>query len=583
MATRQVGLVLRQLRKLSDASTANDRSDTELLRRFVAERDGLAFEALVQRHGPMVWGVCRRYLGDLHASEDAFQATFLVLVRKARSLAKPELLANWLYGVAYRIARKARAQGVRRQQVERRYQEIFGVARVSETIWRELRPLLDDELSQLPNKYRAPLLLCYMKGLTKEEAARHLGWPSGTVSGRLARARDLLRSRLRRRGITLSSGALAVVLATNAAQAVAPTSLVVSTVEAALVGAAGKATSAGLISAQAAALTEGVLQAMLMTKLKIAAVLLLSVGVIATGAGVITHQVLAANGATDQASAQLKAPAPEPKAASPEDALKKARVEGKYEMLLAQIKVEGDSKTYGEFRDLGLKTRKEYAGHKNLPRGHWVYVNPYWYIWRDLTANAKPKRAWGPEQMVGEPDVPNLGTDNSLAWASLSEDAQDEWLLLEYETPIIPKAVEIHETFCPGAVVKITMFKLDGTEVEVWKGRDPTNVGDASGISVIPVKVDFKTNRIRVHIDSKNVPGWNEIDAVGLRDDAKKTYWVTAADASTTYARMPDLTERGFGQARIEKLEEEIADLRQEVSELKDAIKELTELLKKKQ
>jgi RNA polymerase sigma factor (sigma-70 family) len=178
-----------------------DLTDTQLLKRFARQKDEAAFAALVRRHGPMVLAVCRRVLHDAHDAEDAFQATFLVLVRKARFIARPELLANWLYGVAYRVAVKARANANRRSAHERRAGAMTSVGSAPERIGSELRAVLDAELSHLPEKYRAPLVLCYLEGKTNEQAARLLGWPTGSISGRLARARELLRERLVSRGL----------------------------------------------------------------------------------------------------------------------------------------------------------------------------------------------------------------------------------------------------------------------------------------------------------------------------------------------------------------------------------------------
>jgi hypothetical protein len=227
----------------------------------------------------------------------------------------------------------------------------------------------------------------------------------------------------------------------------------------------------------------------------------------------------------------------DPPKLSPEAALKKARVNGKYAMLLRQFKVEKDLNKYKAFKDLGARKVTEYAGHKDLPPGYWVYVHPYWYIWRDLTKEARnrAKRAWGPEQVIGKPDTwPNQG-DIVTAWASLTADGQQEWLLLEYENPVVPKEVHVYETFNPGAVVRITAFKLTGEEVEIWKGSDPTAAGSGKGISKIKVKAKFKTNRLKIYIDSPAVLGWNEVDAVGLVDTKGKTQWVTAAEASSFY------------------------------------------------
>ena len=173
--------------------------DRALLERFIARHDQAAFAALVARHGPMVLAVCRRVLGDGPDTEDAFQATFLILVRKAATIAQPELLCNWLFGVAARTARKARAATARRMHHERQAVPVASSAPPPDANWDDLRSLLDEELEHLPHKYRAPLVLCYLEGLTNEEAARRLGWPSGSISYRLARARELLRQRLGKR------------------------------------------------------------------------------------------------------------------------------------------------------------------------------------------------------------------------------------------------------------------------------------------------------------------------------------------------------------------------------------------------
>jgi hypothetical protein len=259
-----------------------------------------------------------------------------------------------------------------------------------------------------------------------------------------------------------------------------------------------------------------------------------------------------------------------------EKSLKQATADGKYAMLLHQFKAEKDADEYGEFNDFGFRNKTEYADQKDLPKGYWVYVQPYWYIWGERTETVREKRAWGPEQATGEPNVVNLGTDDGNAWASKTEDAEDEWLLLEYEEPIQPVGVVIHETFNPGAVIKVTVFKLDGSEVEAWTGADPTAAGSGSGVSEIDLKVDFKTMRVKLYIDSKNVPGWNEIDAVGLKDKAKKVHWAKYAAASSTYAPpypADDLTTSY--EERISKLEAENKKLRKTIAELKKTIEEL--------
>jgi RNA polymerase sigma factor (sigma-70 family) len=206
-------------------------TDGDLLERFVNGHDETAFESLVRRHGSMVLGLCRRALGDDHEAEDAFQATFLVLVRNARSIRKRESLASWLYGVAQRIARRAQARARQRSLV------LHGEATVatgpdSDHDRFELKPILHDEVERLPEKYRAPIVLCYFEGQSHEEAARQLEWPVGTVKGRLSRARGILQSRLMRRGVALSLGL--VVLLEDEAGAAVPESLVEATVQSAV-------------------------------------------------------------------------------------------------------------------------------------------------------------------------------------------------------------------------------------------------------------------------------------------------------------------------------------------------------------
>jgi RNA polymerase sigma factor (sigma-70 family) len=252
-----------------------DEDDGELLRRFLIGGEGAAFAGLVRRHGPMVFGVCRRVLDDVHDAEDAYQATFLVLARKAASVRKPQALASWLYGVAYRVACRTRAAVQRHRITADAAPPVSSSDPVAEAAWRELRPVIDEELNRLPEKYRAPLVLCYLQGKTNEEAAQLLGWPKGTVSGRLARARDLLRPRLARRGVALLTGGLVVLLAQGAAPA--PAALVETTVQAAL---------GGGVPAPAAALAEGVLRAMFVSQLMKWTVVA-TLGLVLAGAGVM--------------------------------------------------------------------------------------------------------------------------------------------------------------------------------------------------------------------------------------------------------------------------------------------------------
>jgi RNA polymerase sigma factor (sigma-70 family) len=295
MANGQLGQVLRPGRKRGGSETAAEPTDGQLLERFTTQQDETAFETLVQRHGPMVLGVCRRVLQDAHDAEDAFQATFLVLVRKAGSLGRPELLGNWLYGVAYRIAIKARANAARRCAYERQAAQMPTADPILEAGWREVRAVLDEEMNRLPEKYRAPLVLCYLEGKTNDEAARQLGWPAGSMSWRLARGREILRRRLAGRGLAYSGGPFATLLAQQAAPPVLPAGLVKASVQAALGFAAHPVATAGAASTSAAALAEALLKAMSFARLKWAAAMLLAGAMLAMSAGLLAYHAWAAD------------------------------------------------------------------------------------------------------------------------------------------------------------------------------------------------------------------------------------------------------------------------------------------------
>ncbi len=219
-------------------------SDAHLLGRFLSGGDAEAFSELVRRHGPMVLAACRRLLPDAHDVDDVFQATFLVLIRKAGSIRRREQLANWLYGVACRAALKVRTQNARRHGRERPLGDVPVDGDAAELVWRELRPLLDEELHRLPEKYRTPVVLCYLEGISKREAARRLGWPEGTLSIRLHRAREILRGRLTRRGVTLSVGVVVAALSECRALGAVPASLLTATVGLASSTIPGQATAA---------------------------------------------------------------------------------------------------------------------------------------------------------------------------------------------------------------------------------------------------------------------------------------------------------------------------------------------------
>lgn len=267
MAT--VSQLMQQLRRSALRQDGAGLTDGQLLECYIESRDDAAFAALVHRHASMVWGVCRRLL-DHHDAEDALQASFLVLCRKAASVQPREMLANWLYGVAHQTALQARRTAARRRARELQVTPMPNTAH-EPARWDDLQLLLDRELSCLSDKYRIVIILCDLEGKTRKQAARELRLPIGTVASRLARARRMLAQRLARHGVALSGGALAIVLAQHSAAAAVPTSALFASIEAASLLAAGKASAAGVVSAQVAALVEGVTKAMLLSKLKLIA------------------------------------------------------------------------------------------------------------------------------------------------------------------------------------------------------------------------------------------------------------------------------------------------------------------------
>jgi RNA polymerase sigma factor (sigma-70 family) len=296
MPSESGGPLLTFIRRLATSHGPSDVADGELLRRFAVRREESAFVALMQRHGPMVLGVCQSILREGQDAEDAFQATFLVLVRKAGAIGKPASVASWLHGVAYRLATRVRAEAARRRARERQAVPMSSREPQEEVVWRDLRPLLHEEVARLPARYRLPFVLCYLDGKTNEEAADLLGLPRGTVLSRLSRARERLRGRLTRRGLTLTGGVLAALLAQNTAGATVPAALAENTVRAALTFAAGPG-AVGSVAAPVAAYANGMLRAAFMARLRLTAVIALAIALAGAGAGRLAYQARTAGGA----------------------------------------------------------------------------------------------------------------------------------------------------------------------------------------------------------------------------------------------------------------------------------------------
>jgi RNA polymerase sigma factor (sigma-70 family) len=285
MTTTQAGIVLRHVRGLVTAEQASRAPDRQLLERFAARREEAAFAALVRRHGPLVLGVCRRVLHQEQDAEDAFQATFLALARNPGAVGERGSVGGWLHRVAYRTAVKARARSAARRGHERRADRRPPADPLAEVTGRDVIAAVDDELQRLPEQQRAPLVLCYMEGLTGDDAARRLGWSVRTLKRRLAQGRECLRRRLTRRGLALPAALLAAGMAQGARAAV-PAALATTAVKAGLLVAGGGAV-AGIVSARAAALAAGAVRAMAAGKARAVGALLLALALLGIGAGLL--------------------------------------------------------------------------------------------------------------------------------------------------------------------------------------------------------------------------------------------------------------------------------------------------------
>lgn len=305
MASTQAVVVLRHIRGLVASGENADESDGQLLERFTRLREESAFHALVRRHGPLVMGVCRRVLRNREDTDDAFQATFLVLARKAAAIGKRASLGSWLYKVAYHMAVRARKQSATRQKRESQAPAPTASDPLAEVTGRELPTLLDEELQNLPDRYRAPLVHCYLEGQTRDEAAKQLGCSESTVNRRLEEGKKQLHKRLFRRGVDLSAALIALALTQNVTKAALSKTFIGATVKACL-AAAVRGAMGSLVSPRVAELANGALRAMNATKLKIATCLLLATSLVVASTGALAqtlaHQadVVAASAAQDQ-------------------------------------------------------------------------------------------------------------------------------------------------------------------------------------------------------------------------------------------------------------------------------------------
>jgi RNA polymerase sigma factor (sigma-70 family) len=392
MLQAPLGTVLRHIRHFVDPAGVRELSDAQLLERFVHWREESAFAALLGRHGRLVWSVCRQVLHHEQDAEDAFQATFLVLARHAGSIRRGQAVSSWLYHVAYRIALRAGTDRTRRRTHERQAGAMTHGEAGSNLAWRELQDVLDAELQRLPEKYRAPFVLCCLEGKSKPEAAQLLGWKEGTVSGRLAQARKLLQQRLTQRGMMFSAALCATTLAREAEAA--PAALVGHTVRGAVLCATDQTAAAGF-RAEVAALAEGVTKAMFISKARLATALLLAVGIFAAGLGLLSRQALAARSAKDPPAEKSTAPQASPVAlapggASPVASAPGAANEGKEDAIVLKGRVLGPNGkpvpgARLRFVNVEAESDKDGTYRVALPRpdefkGAFTKTTRYWYV-----------------------------------------------------------------------------------------------------------------------------------------------------------------------------------------------------------
>jgi HlyD family secretion protein len=413
MTGGQLQALIRLICKATGADGAA--TDVQYLQRFTSQHDQTAFAALVERHAPLVLGVCGRVLSDPNDVEDAFQATFLVLVRKARSIARPHLLANWLYGVAHRTALDAKTRRIRRQARQHQVTDMPAPDATTELIWSDLRPVLDEEVARLPERFRVPFVLCYLEGRTNDEAARLVGCPKGTVLSRLATARERLRTRLTKRGLAPSAALLATLLWSSALRAHASLKLVRGAIEAALTY-AGVITVKATIAVEVVSLANGVIKTMFWTKLSHAAGVLLIVGAIGS-AGVLTW--VPRGSAQDDSRAQVVADDP------PKDQAQPTRTEKMKTVVPTEVytgRTEAVSTTEVRARASGYLDKVAAKQGAEVKKGDVLFeIDPRSY-------NAEVARAEATlSQCVSRFDRAKLAVDRSRALLNTNSISQEEF------------------------------------------------------------------------------------------------------------------------------------------------------------
>jgi RNA polymerase sigma factor (sigma-70 family) len=373
---------LAHIRRVALVNGESGPSDGQLLGEFVGQRDETAFAALVKRHASMVFGVCQRLVGDVHLAEDAFQAVFIVLARRAASVRPREQIGNWLYGVAYRTALKARAMLARRRSREKQVIVMPHPQVLPDEIWHDVQGVLDAELAQLPDKLRLPVVLCDLQGRPQREVARQLKLPPATLANRLASARRRLAERLAKRGIALSGGALAATITDHCARAAAPAGLISQATE------AGRAISAGATfiesaSAQAIQLSEGVIQMLFVAKLRKCALSVAIVLVLTCGFGAAA---LSNAWADDSTPTSKNALTPMPSSSTKPS---NSKLDDKEFLRRVCLDLRGDAPT--EIETIYFVADGD--AHKRSKVVEWLLEDPQAHAWREARKNPWKKAA----------------------------------------------------------------------------------------------------------------------------------------------------------------------------------------------
>ncbi len=372
MTPRPISSCLAHFRRAALLNGETGPTDGQLLGEFVAQRDEAAFAALVKRHASMVFGVCRRLVGDVHVAEDAFQAVFIVLARRASSIRPREAIGNWLYGVAYRTALKARSMLARRRSREKQVVVMPHPEVLPQEVWHDVQAVLDVELNQLPDQLRLPVVLCDLEGRPQREVARQLKLPPATLANRLATARRRLADRLRKRGIALSGGALAATITSNSAHASVPATLISQVSDYARTIAAG-ASVVGAVSTHAIQLSEGVMRMLFLTKLRKLTACAVAALVLACGFGAAA---LSAADTDETTAPKTQSPATAEATAKPTQ----KKLDDKEYLRRVCLDLRGDAPTEVEMIYF-LADRDE---HKRSKVVEWLLEDPQAQAWRHV-------------------------------------------------------------------------------------------------------------------------------------------------------------------------------------------------------